>query len=107
MKRVQYHRYGGPEVLSVEEFALAAPRRGQIRVRIRAAAANPSPSRTKLGDPATLTVRSASHLVPMVSIGVPRATGFGLKALVGLRIGDGYLSSSTPNRRSMQLCKAK
>ena len=25
MKRVQYHRYGGPEELSMEEFALAEP----------------------------------------------------------------------------------
>jgi hypothetical protein len=36
VKRVQYHRYGGPEVLRVGEFALAAPGRGQIRVRVRA-----------------------------------------------------------------------
>ena len=29
IKRVQYHRYGGPEVLQVDEFALAALGRGQ------------------------------------------------------------------------------
>jgi hypothetical protein len=29
MKRVQYHRYAGPEVLRLEEFALAA--RGAVK----------------------------------------------------------------------------
>lgn len=41
MKRIQYHRYGGPEVLRLEEVALAEPGFGQIRVKVRAAAANP------------------------------------------------------------------
>jgi NADPH:quinone reductase-like Zn-dependent oxidoreductase len=50
MKRVQYHRYGGPEVLRLEEFALAAPGPGQIRVRIRAAAANPMDSKIRNGE---------------------------------------------------------
>lgn len=41
MKRIQYHRYGGPEVLHLEEFTLPDPGSGQIRVRVKAAAANP------------------------------------------------------------------
>ncbi|MBB4682602.1 NADP-dependent oxidoreductase [Amycolatopsis jiangsuensis] len=41
MKRIQYHRYGGPEVLRLEEFAPARPGAGEVLVRVRAAAANP------------------------------------------------------------------
>lgn len=40
MKKVQYHRYGGPEELRLEEVAVAEPGRDQIRIRIEAAAAN-------------------------------------------------------------------
>ena len=57
MKRVQYHRYGGPEVLRVEEYALPEPGRGQIRVRIRAAAANPMDWKIRNGEMKMMTGR--------------------------------------------------
>ncbi|MGA7315801.1 MAG: NADP-dependent oxidoreductase [Silvibacterium sp.] len=57
MQRIQYHRYGGPEVLRVEEFALVAPGRGQIRVRIKAAAANPMDWKIRKGEMKILTGR--------------------------------------------------
>ncbi len=41
MKRVQYRQYGGPEVLQLDEVELPNPERGQVRVEVRAAAANP------------------------------------------------------------------
>ena len=50
MKRVQYHRYGGPEELRLEEVALPQPGRGQVRVRIRAAAANPMDWKIRKGE---------------------------------------------------------
>lgn len=50
MKRIQYHRYGGPEVLQLEEFALAAPGRGQVRVRVMAAAVNPVDWKIRRGE---------------------------------------------------------
>ncbi len=40
MKRVVYHRYGGPEVMRFEEFALPAPGAGEVQVAIKAAALN-------------------------------------------------------------------
>lgn len=40
MKRVQYHRYGGPDVLSLDEAPTPAPGRGQVLVLVRAAATN-------------------------------------------------------------------
>ena len=75
MKRVQYHRYGGPEVLSVEEFALAAPGRGQIRVRIRAAAANPMDWKIRKGEMKMMTGRKFPRGLGHDFAGVVEAVG--------------------------------
>jgi NADPH:quinone reductase-like Zn-dependent oxidoreductase len=50
MKRIQYHHYGGPEELLIEEVALPEPGRGQIRVRVWAAAANPMDWKLRRGE---------------------------------------------------------
>ena len=50
MKRIQYHRYGGPDELRMEEVALPEPGRGEVRVRIRAAAANPMDWKIRKGE---------------------------------------------------------
>ena len=41
MKRIQYHEYGGPEIMRLEEFEPARPGSGEVLIRVRAAAANP------------------------------------------------------------------
>ena len=41
MKRIQYHRYGGPEEMRLEDFEVPPLRSGQISVRVRAASVNP------------------------------------------------------------------
>jgi NADPH:quinone reductase-like Zn-dependent oxidoreductase len=41
MKRVQYHRYGGPETMRLEGFELEEPGRGQVAVKVKFAAVNP------------------------------------------------------------------
>ena len=81
MKRVQYHHYGGPEVLRLEEFALPEPGRGQIRVRVRAAAANPMDWKIRKGELKMVTVgkfpRGLGHDFAGVVEGVgPNVTGF-------------------------------
>lgn len=50
MKRVQYLHYGGPEQLRLDEVKPPDPRRGQIRVRVRAAAANPMDWKIRRGE---------------------------------------------------------
>jgi NADPH:quinone reductase-like Zn-dependent oxidoreductase len=75
MKRVQYHRYGGPEVLNLEEFALAAPGRGQIRVGIRAAAANPMDWKIRKGEMKLMTGRNFPRGLGHDFAGVVEAVG--------------------------------
>ena len=50
MKRVQYFRYGGPERLRLDEVEPAEPGPGQIRVRVKAAAANPADWAVRAGN---------------------------------------------------------
>jgi NADPH:quinone reductase-like Zn-dependent oxidoreductase len=75
MKRVQYHCYGGPEVLRLEEFALAAPGRGQIRVRVRAAAANPMDWKIRSGEMKMMTGRKLPRGLGHDFAGVVEAVG--------------------------------
>jgi NADPH:quinone reductase-like Zn-dependent oxidoreductase len=75
MKRVQYHRYGRPEVLSVEEFALTAPGRGQIRVPIRAAIANPMDWKIRKGEMKMMTGRKFPRGLSHDFAGVVEAVG--------------------------------
>ncbi len=42
MQSIQYHRYGGPEEMGLEEVEILTPGRGQVRVRVGAAATNPA-----------------------------------------------------------------
>lgn len=41
MKRVQYHQYGGPETMRLEDFELEEPGKGQVAVKVEFAAINP------------------------------------------------------------------
>ena len=57
MRRIQYHRYGGPELMRLEEFELASPGAGKVVVRVLAAAANPMDWKIRNGDTKLLTGR--------------------------------------------------
>ncbi|MBD8807784.1 MULTISPECIES: NAD(P)-dependent alcohol dehydrogenase [Pseudomonas syringae group] len=41
MKRIQYHLYGGPETMQLENFELLAPGKGQVAVKVKFASINP------------------------------------------------------------------
>ena len=40
MKAVQYHEFGGPEVLSVADVPVPQPGPGQVRIRVKACGVN-------------------------------------------------------------------
>ncbi len=50
MKRVQYLRYGAPDVLRLDEAPSPEPGRGQVRVQVRAASANPMDGKIRRGE---------------------------------------------------------
>jgi NADPH:quinone reductase-like Zn-dependent oxidoreductase len=50
MWRVQYHRYGGPEEMRLEQVDVPEPGRGEVRVRVKAASANPADWKIRRGD---------------------------------------------------------
>ncbi|WP_038931746.1 NAD(P)-dependent alcohol dehydrogenase [Bradyrhizobium japonicum] len=41
MKRVQYHSYGGPETMKLEDFQLRTPGKGEVAVKVKFTAINP------------------------------------------------------------------
>lgn len=41
MKRIQYNKYGGPELMRLEDFELATPGKGEVAVQVKFAAINP------------------------------------------------------------------
>jgi NADPH:quinone reductase-like Zn-dependent oxidoreductase len=41
MKRIQYHQYGGPDVMELEDFQLAAPAKDEVTVKVKFSAINP------------------------------------------------------------------
>ena len=42
MQRIQYSSYGGPELMRVEGFALAAPGKGEVAVTVSSRRSTPS-----------------------------------------------------------------
>jgi len=77
MKRVQYHRYGGPDVLSLDEAPTPAPGRGQVLVRVRAAAANAMDWKIRRGE-----------MRPMTGRTFPRGVGHDFAGVID-RVGEG------------------
>ena len=41
MKRLQYHQYGGPELMRLEHFDLGTPGKGEVAIQVQFAAINP------------------------------------------------------------------
>jgi len=55
MKRVQYHHYGGPEELRLDEVSLPNAGKGQILVKLKAASVNPMDWKIRRGEMKMLT----------------------------------------------------
>jgi len=77
MKRLQYHRYGGPEVLALEDADTPQPGRGQALVRVHAAAANAMDWKIRNGEMRAMTGQK-----------FPRGVGHDFAGVIE-RVGDG------------------
>ncbi|MDR7280252.1 NADP-dependent oxidoreductase [Catenuloplanes atrovinosus] len=91
LKRVQYHQYGGPEVLRLEDFTPARPGPGEVLVRVRAAAANPMDWKIRSGALRSMTGREFPRGIGHDFAGVVEAVGAGVTRL---RVGDEVLGGA-------------
>ncbi len=84
MKAVQFHEYGGPEVLRFEDAPRPSPANDEILVRVHAAGVNPVDGGIRAG-----RVRSLSQRLPQVAgldfAGTVEQVG---KKVRGFRVGD-------------------
>lgn len=91
-KRIQYHQYGGPELLRLESVDVPTPGKGEVRVRVRAAAANPIDWRLRSGDAKLMTGRRFPRGLGFDFAGIVEAVGAGVRRL---RVGDEVLGAGT------------
>jgi NADPH:quinone reductase-like Zn-dependent oxidoreductase len=77
MKRIQYDKYGGPELMRLEDFELAIPRKGEVAVKVKFAAINPIDWKVRNG-----------HLKMVTGKTFPRAMGSDFSGTV-ISIGPG------------------
>jgi NADPH:quinone reductase-like Zn-dependent oxidoreductase len=77
MKRIQYYRYGGPETMLLEDFALEPPGPGQVAVRVKFTALNPIDWKVRNG-----------YLKMMTGRAFPRAMGSDFSGVV-VSVGSG------------------
>ena len=91
-RRIQYHRYGGPDLMRIEEFEPSRPGRGEVLVRVRAAAANPMDWKIRSGEMKLMTGRKFPRGLGHDFSGVVQAVGEGVTRL---RIGDDVLGAAS------------
>ncbi|SIR84322.1 NADP-dependent oxidoreductase [Micromonospora avicenniae] len=92
MKRIQYHEYGGPEVMRLEDFEPALPGKGEVLVRVRAAAVNPMDAGIRRGRLKTVTGRKFPRALGHDFSGVVEAVGEGVTRV---RVGDEVLGGAS------------
>ncbi|MFI6700215.1 NAD(P)-dependent alcohol dehydrogenase [Streptomyces sp. NPDC050509] len=85
MRRIQYHRYGGPDTMRLEGFVLSSPQEGQVAVSVAAAAVNPIDWKVRRGELKMMTGRSFPRAMGSDFAGTVTATGPGV---TGLNPGD-------------------
>lgn len=93
MKAITYERFGGPEVLGMADVAVAWPRKGEVLVRVCAAAINPVDFKIRNGSMKFVAGRKFPRRSGMDFSGVVEACGPGV---VGLRPGDSVLGMTAP-----------
>ncbi len=90
MRRIQYDRYGGPELMRLEKFELSSPGTGQVLVRVLAAAANPMDWKVRNGDTKLMTGRRFPRGLGHDFAGLVEGVGAGVTRF---RVGDAVLGA--------------
>ncbi|WP_421360470.1 NADP-dependent oxidoreductase [Agrobacterium rosae] len=88
MQRIQYHRYGGPDVMSLEAYELPALGRQDILVRVKAASINPLDWKLRQGFMKLMMGWRFPRAMGMDFVGVVEAIGRGV---TGFAAGDDVL----------------
>ena len=91
MKRIQYHQYGGPEVMRLEDFEPTRPKAGEVSVRVRAAAANPYDWKVRNGEMKIMTGRTFPRGMGYDFAGVVESVGQGVTRF---KVGDDVLGAA-------------
>jgi len=92
MKRIQYHRYGGPATMQLDEFELDKPGKGQLVVRTKAASANPIDWKIRKGAVRFITGRRFPRAMGSDFSGVVEAVG---PSVMRIKIGDEVLGTTS------------
>lgn len=75
MKRIQYHRYGGPDVMRLDDFQLPTPNKGEVAVQVKCAAINPIDWKLRNGQMKIVTGNMFPRAMGMDFSGVIIAVG--------------------------------
>ena len=92
INRIQYRQYGGPELMKLESFELASPAKGEVLVRVVAAAANPMDWTIRDGVTKMQTGRRFPRGLGHDFAGIVEQVGAGVK---GFQAGDAVLGAMT------------
>jgi NADPH:quinone reductase-like Zn-dependent oxidoreductase len=92
MQRIQYHEYGGPELMHLEEADTPTPGKGQVLVRVRAAAANPMDWKLRNGESRLMTGRRFPRGIGNDFAGDVEQVGDGVSRL---HVGDAVLGAAS------------
>jgi NADPH2:quinone reductase len=80
MKAIRVHKFGGPEVLKLDEVATPKPAAGEVLVRIHAAGVNPYDTYMRAG---TYALHGASGGVGIAAVQISRAVGLRVLGTAG------------------------
>lgn len=101
MRAARLHRYGGPEVIQIDEVPVPAPGPGQVRVRVVASSVNPVDVKLRAGAQRAVVRWSLPHTLGLDVAGVVDAVGPGVQRF---RVGDAVFGS--PDHHGEGTCAA-
>lgn len=99
MRAARLHRYGGPEVLQIDDVPLPTPGPGEVRIAVTAASLNPVDAKMRAGSHRALAGWRLPHTTGLDVSGTIDAVGAGVTSL---REGDRVWSS--PSHRGDGTC---